>query len=49
VALADELLGREGRMIEAVRAIGRGADAFEGQPFTLDVPGLSPRTLTQGG
>lgn len=49
VALADELLGRKGRMIEAVRAIGRGADAFEGQPFTLDVPGLSPRTLTQGG
>ena len=26
VALADDLLGREGRMIAAIRAIGRGAD-----------------------
>ena len=35
VALADALLGREGRMIAAIRGIGRGADAFEGRPFTL--------------
>ena len=35
VALADALLGRDGRMVAAIRAIGRGADAFEGRPFTL--------------
>lgn len=35
VALADQLLGREGRMVRAIAAIGRGADAFEGTPFTL--------------
>ena len=35
VALADALLGREGRMVAAIRAIGRGADAFEGSPFDL--------------
>lgn len=35
VAHADALLGRKGRMIAAVRAIGRGAEAFEGVPFAL--------------
>jgi predicted protein tyrosine phosphatase len=35
VALADDLLGRSGRMVEAVRTIGRGAEAREGAPFTL--------------
>jgi predicted protein tyrosine phosphatase len=35
VALADEMLGRDGRMVEAVQSIGRGADAFEGVPFVL--------------
>jgi len=35
VALADELLGRGGRMVRAIRRIGRGADAFEGTPFVL--------------
>lgn len=35
VTLADELLDRHGRMIEAIRAIGRGAEAFEGEPFEL--------------
>jgi predicted protein tyrosine phosphatase len=37
VALADEALGREGRMIAAINTIGRGADAFEGTPFRLAV------------
>ncbi|MCX7304560.1 MAG: tyrosine phosphatase family protein [Hyphomicrobiales bacterium] len=37
IALADEMLGRRGRMVDAVRSIGRGADAFEGVPFSLDV------------
>lgn len=37
IALADAALGREGRMIAAITAIGRGADAYEGAPFRLDV------------
>ncbi|GAB6843221.1 putative protein tyrosine phosphatase [Methylorubrum rhodinum] len=35
VAIADDLLGREGRMSAAIAAIGRGAEAFEGTPFQL--------------
>ncbi len=35
VALADEMLGRNGRMSAAIARIGRGADAFEGEPFEL--------------
>jgi predicted protein tyrosine phosphatase len=38
VSLADGLLGREGRMIAAISKIGRGATAFEGEPFDLDFP-----------
>jgi predicted protein tyrosine phosphatase len=37
VAVADRLLGRKGRMIEAVAAIGRGEFAAEGKPFRLDI------------
>ncbi len=37
VEIADRLLGREGRMIEAVAAIGRGRECFEGEPFTLEI------------
>ena len=37
VALADRMLGRNGRMVEAVRGIGRGADCFEGVPFAFDL------------
>jgi predicted protein tyrosine phosphatase len=40
VTLADHLLGRDGRMIEAVDAIGPGAIVGEALPFRLDV---SPR------
>lgn len=35
IALADDLLGRQGRMVRAIAGIGRGADAFEGTPFVL--------------
>ena len=35
VAHADHLLGRQGRMVKAIREIGRGADAYEGSPFCL--------------
>lgn len=38
VALADQTLRREGRMLAAVTAIGRGADCYEGAPFSLDLP-----------
>lgn len=37
IALADAMLGRNGRMVEAIRSIGRGADAFEGVPFLLEI------------
>ncbi len=35
VAIADAMLGRDGRMREAIAGIGRGAEAFEGTPFAL--------------
>ncbi len=38
VSQVDGLLGRQGRMIDAVSAIGRGADAYEGRTFILPLP-----------
>jgi predicted protein tyrosine phosphatase len=35
VALADDLLQRQGRMMAAIEAIGRGAEAAEGEPYRL--------------
>lgn len=37
VSVADRLLGRQGRMIRAVEAIGPGHPAAEGIPFRLDL------------
>jgi predicted protein tyrosine phosphatase len=37
VEIADAVLGRQGRMVDAIRAIGRGQDAFEGTPFKLSL------------
>ena len=37
VAMADKLLDRDGRMIDAIRRIGRGANAFEGKPFIMPI------------
>ena len=37
ISVADEILGRNGRMVEAISAIGRGADAFEGTPFRMNL------------
>jgi predicted protein tyrosine phosphatase len=37
VTLADRALGRGGRMSAAIEQIGRGALAFEGDPFRLDL------------
>jgi predicted protein tyrosine phosphatase len=37
VALADHMLGRNGRMVAAIEAIGRGVECYEGHPFRLDL------------
>lgn len=38
IAMADAALGRNGRMIRAIRDIGRGEDAdYEGVPFALKI------------
>jgi predicted protein tyrosine phosphatase len=37
VSLADRMLGRDGRMITAIEAIGRGVEASEGHPFRLEL------------
>lgn len=37
VALADDLLGRGGRMVDAVEAIGPGEVALENNPFELPI------------
>lgn len=37
VSVADRLLGREGRMVNAIEKIGPGEMATEGVPFRLDV------------
>lgn len=44
IALADALLGRDGRMIDAIESIGRGADCYEGNIFAMPhipAPGLT--------
>ena len=35
VTFADDRLGRGGRMVEAIRSIGRGEEAYAGTPFVL--------------
>lgn len=35
VSIADDLLCRGGRMSDAIALIGRGADAFEGDPYRI--------------
>jgi predicted protein tyrosine phosphatase len=37
ISVADQLLCREGRMVAAVAAIGRGELASEGRPFALEI------------
>jgi predicted protein tyrosine phosphatase len=37
VALADALLGRSGRMTDAIAGIGRGEPCSEGAPFALEL------------
>lgn len=47
VALADHWLGREGRMVAAIAAIGRGADCFEGEMIEFSVP-RAPGAIVRG-
>src|SRR5258708_16325387 len=35
VELADNVLGRDGRMVDAIDPIGRGPEPFEGKPYQL--------------
>jgi predicted protein tyrosine phosphatase len=35
VALADDVMGRGGKMVDAVRAIGKGAYVYPGAPFEM--------------
>ncbi len=35
VSHVDAILGRGGRMVDAIKAIGRGEEAFEGTPFQI--------------
>ena len=37
VALGDRLLGRAGRMVDAIAAIGRGEEAVESIPFAIPI------------
>jgi len=37
VSLADRILGRDGRMVTAVRSIGPGMAAYASEPFRLDL------------
>jgi predicted protein tyrosine phosphatase len=37
VSIADRMLRRNGRMVRAVEALGRGQEAMEGHPFRLDL------------
>ncbi len=37
VSLADDILGRGGRMMNAIRSIGPGIASYEGHPFQLDL------------
>ena len=37
VTIADRLLGRDGRMVRAIESIGRGVEAYEGEPFRLEI------------
>ena len=42
VALADRMLCRDGRMVAAIDAIGRGAIAYEADPFWLELEQWRP-------
>lgn len=35
IKIADDIMGRSGRMVDAINAIGRGEEAYEGKPFVF--------------
>jgi predicted protein tyrosine phosphatase len=37
IALADQMLKRNNRMVNAIHSIGRGVDAYEGEPFAFKI------------
>ncbi|AEV36141.1 hypothetical protein PSE_1629 [Pseudovibrio sp. FO-BEG1] len=41
ISLADTLLQRNGRMIQSIKEIGRGAETFEGNQFSLEPAALA--------
>lgn len=45
VRFGDGLLGRGGRMVAAIEAIGRGEDCYEGVPFALALDRADARPL----
>lgn len=52
IEIGDAMLGRDGQLVRAIKAIGRGADAFEGGRFCLsprpgdDAPAATPTRHT---
>lgn len=42
VEIGDEMLGRGGRFVKAVKALGRGTDADGNTPFVLPLPPREP-------
>ncbi|EKF58317.1 tyrosine phosphatase [Agrobacterium albertimagni AOL15] len=42
VEIGDEMLGRGGRFVKAVKTLGRGADADGNTPFVLPLPAREP-------
>ncbi len=51
IALADDLLGRDGRMVKAIEALGRGAYCYEGDIFAMPhipAPGVAPLSVLDG-
>ncbi|MBL4645800.1 MAG: protein tyrosine phosphatase [Hyphomicrobiales bacterium] len=45
IGFADDLLNRQGRMVDAVEKIGRGESCFEGSIFNLGITGQDNDTL----
>jgi predicted protein tyrosine phosphatase len=47
IRLADEALGRSAAMVDAVEAIGRGSDAYEGEPVSWDLDSGAAQSLAE--
>ncbi len=45
IGFADDMLNRQGRMVDAVEKIGRGENCFEGSVFKLGIAGTDDGTL----